>query len=355
MKAYRRNIRFAMRFQYGYYQFMDHFFGRKRSFNWHKRSRTNFYKKLHQQLKDSGIGKVYPVDRRTDLTYKEFVKEYVRKGMPVILDGQAKDWDCVKNWSLDYFKNTYGDDKIVMVNQEYMERDYLELTLKEVIENIEKGKPNYYRFYPLLERHPERIKDFDYKWLRKHRSLTTIFEAFQVFIGADQTLTPLHNANQSNLFVQAYGEKKWKMYPNYYASIIDADPARNVYRQAPYKKDEGPFDPFNPNYDSPYTLYQYIDSFEANLKPGDVLWNPPYFWHAVRNEGNAIGVGYRWISPFYSWKMAPLYMFLDAFVTNPPFWKAYRLYKKDTNLLHMAEYDKLKDYEAKQKLEKQLI
>ena len=29
---------------------------------------------------------------------------------------------------------------------------------------------------------------------------------------------------------------------------------------------------------------------------------------------------------------------------NPPIWKAYKLYRKDVNLIHLAEYDKLDEY-----------
>ena len=349
MTNYKRNIGSWMRLQYGYYQFMDHFLGRKRSFRLHEKSRRNFYKKLHIKLKNSGKGTVTPVDRRTNLTLKEFREEYVKKGRPVILEGAAKEWESVKTWSLEYFKNLHGDDKVVLVDQQKMENGYEEFTLSEIIDGIKSGKGKYYRFYPLLDRHPEHIKDFDYKWLLERKNKATWFEAFQVFIGGEGSITPLHNANQCNLFVQTYGEKKWMLYPNYYAAIIDPDPVRNVYRGAPFKKESGPFDPFDPNYETPYTLFEYIDSYSVHLKPGDVLWNPPFYWHAVKNVGDSIGVGYRWLSPFYAFKCSPLYSFLDMCATNPPIWKAYKLYRKDINLIHLAEHNKLDDYLKAQK------
>lgn len=354
MKDFKRNIPFGMRFKYGYYQLMDHFFTRERSYKWHEKSRRKYYSKLHQKLKESGEGTVTPIDRRSDLTVKQFYKEYVRKGKPVILEGAAKEWPCVKEWSLDYFKKLHGDDEIVLVDQEHMENPYEMLTLGEIIDGIQDGKGKYYRFYPLLERHPEHLKDFDYKWLRDRRNKMTWFEAFQVFIGGDKSVTPLHNANQCNLFVQTHGEKKWSLIPNYYTPIIDPDPIRNAYRGAPYKSDEGSFNPFDPNYETPYTLYKYIDRYTAHLKPGDVLWNPPFYWHAVQNAGNSIGVGYRWLPPLYAWRISPLYMFLDLCATNPPIRKTYKLYRKDINLIHLAEYGRLDEYlEKKAKIQQQ--
>ncbi len=344
MQTFRKNIKFGQRFQYGYYQFMDHFLGRPRSFKMHEKGRRKFYKRLHKTLKDSGEGGIVPIERRKDLSLKEFKQTYMRYGVPVVLEGAAKDWPCVKNWSLQYFKDLHGDDEIVMVDQEYMENAYEKLTLADVIDGIREGNGKYYRFYPLLERHPEHLLDFDYKWLLERRNPMTWFEAFQVFIGGDGTVTPLHNANQCNLFTQVHGEKQWVLYSHYYSSVIDPDPVRNVYRGAPYKTEEGPFDPFNPNFETPYTLYKYIDGFSVHLRPGDVLWNPPFYWHAVKNVGDSIGVGYRWLPPMYAYKTSFLYSFLDMCAKNPPIWKAYKLYKKDINLIHLAEYGRLEEY-----------
>lgn len=340
----RKNMKRSQRFEYGIYQFLDHFLGRERSYAMTEKRRRRFYSKLHETLKASGPGKIIPVERRKDLSLKEFKNHYMKKGIPVILEGAAKDWPCVKKWSLEYFKRLHGDDEIVMVDQIQMHNPYEKMTLADVIDGIKDGSGQYYRFYPLLERHPEHILDFNYKWLRERRNPLTAFEAFQVFIGGEGTVTPLHNANQCNLFTQVVGEKKWVLYHHYHTAIVDPDPVRNVYRSAPFKKESGPFDPFDPDFETPYTLYKYIDGYSVHLKPGDVLWNPPFYWHAVKNVGNSIGVGYRWLPPLHCYKSSFLYSLLDTFAKNPPIWKAYKLYKQDINLIHLAEYGRLEEY-----------
>ncbi len=344
MGDFRRNIKTSQRIEYGFYQILDQFIGRKRVFKLLGKRRKKFYKNLTETLKKSGEGKIIPIQRRANLSKEEFINEYVKKGIPVVLEGAAKDWDCVKKWSLEYFKDLHGDDKIVRVEVDKPGYPYEETTLGNVIDNIRSGGSKYYRFYPLLDRHPEHLKDFDYKWLRERRNPRTWFEAFQVFIGGKGSVTDLHNANQCNLFVQVYGEKEWILYSQYHTMIIDPDPVRNVYRNGPKRNDIGQFDPFNPDYEKPYSLYKYIDGLSVHLHPGDVLWNPPFYWHCVRNNTDSIGVGYRWLPPLYSFKIAPLYMFLDMLATNPPFWKSYSLYKKDINLVHLAEYGNLDKY-----------
>ncbi len=350
MHQFKKNIKQTKRLQYGYYQFLDHLIGRKVSFKLHEKSRRKFFRSLHLELKKSGKGICTPVDRVKDLSLSDFKKKYLHPGKPVIMEGKAKDWECVKTWTLDYFKELYGNDIIAVFDDQGKGNHYEELTLGEIIDDINNEKEKYARFYPLLERHPEHIKDFDYTWLKAHSNKWKSFEAFQVFIGGNGSVSPLHNANQSNLFVQVYGEKKWVIYPHYYSPIVDPEPIRNVYRSAPNREENKAFNPFD-TYTKAPELYQYIDSYSVHLKPGDILWNPPFWWHSVKNSGNSIGVGYRWISPFYTFKQNPLYTFLDLFAMNPPVWKAYSRYKKTPDQVLLDDWKATRLGEKRQKRE----
>ncbi len=349
MDDIKRNIPFGFRFKYGTYQWFDHFFGRKTLF----KDRSKYFERLEKVLKEKGESELKPIERRTDLSKTEFLNHYVAKGIPVVMEGAAKDWDCVSTWSPQYFKDLYGEDDIVLVDQNNSDYPYELIKLKDVIDNMQAGGSKYYRFYPLLSRHPERLKDFDYNWLKERRTRPLVFDSFQVFMGGRGTYTPLHNANQGNLFVQVYGEKKWVLYSHYYTPIIDPSPARNLYRNAPAKIDAGIFNPFEPDHKSPYHLYKYMEGISVHLKPGDVFWNPPFYWHAVQNPTDSIGVGYRWLSPLNAYRRSPLYFSLDMMSFRPPIWKSIGLYKKDLNTLHLAEVRKLQ--EAKKKIEEQEV
>jgi hypothetical protein len=261
------------------------------------------------------------------------------------LEGAANDWACVKNWSFEYFKDLHGDDEILLVQLQKEGYPYETITLKEVINNMQTGGGKYYRFYPLLERHPEHVKDFDYTWLLQHRNKINWFEAFQVFMGPKASATGLHNAGSCNVFVQVYGKKHWKLFPPYYTMVLDPNPVKNVYRHAPMRSDKGvPFDPFNPDYNRPFELFRYIDTLDAELNPGDILWLPPYYWHCVQNPTDSIGVSYRWLPPLYGFTVAPLYLFLDFLATDPPLWKGLKLVAKDSNLIYLAETGQLDEY-----------
>ena len=345
MSDYKRNIKIRQRIEYGLYQFLDHFFGRKRVEKVFRQSRRRFYKNLLETLQRSGEGRIIPIERRKNLSIKEFKDTYLKKGIPVIMEGAANEWNCVNDWSLEYFKKLHGDDEILLVQLQKEGYPYETITLGEVIDDMRTGGGKYYRFYPLLERHPEHIKDFDYKWLLQHKNTVNWFEAFQVFIGGKGSATGLHNAGSCNMFVQVHGKKHWRLFPPYYTMIIDPDPVKNVYRHAPMRSATvTPFDPFNPDYSRPFELFKYIDTLDAELGPGDVLWLPPYYWHCVQNPTDSIGVSYRWLPPLYGFTIAPLYLFLDFLATNPPLWKGLKLVAKDSNLIYLAETGQLDEY-----------
>lgn len=331
------------RLQFGCYQLLDHFFGRERVFKWFEKSRKSFFKDIHERLKIKGeLGKTIPIERRKSISLKEFKSQYVKKGLPVIIEGGAKEWGCVKNWSLNYFKDLYGEEEILFVDHEKMEDDYERMKLKEVIDGISTGKGKYYRFYPLLQRHPEHLKDFDYEWMLKVRHKRVFIENFQVFVGGKDSYTAMHNAHASNIFTQAYGEKEFYLYPPEQTIVFDPDPAQNVYRNASYRQGNV-FNPFDPDFDA-HPLFKYIDRIHVHLKAGDILYNPPYWWHAVKNPVDSIGVGYRWLAPFHTFKIAPLYFFLDLFTRNPSMFTAHKLAKKDVNLIQLAQTGRLKKY-----------
>jgi hypothetical protein len=348
----KKKITSSRSLKYGFYQFVYQFLGKQRGARIFGKGKQKFSAGLMEALKQSGKGKAIPVERRKNLSLEEFKNHYRRKGIPVVMEGAAKDWDCVKNWSLEYFKELHGKDVIALTNHK-LKDSYETTTLGDVIDNIRGGGGKYYRFYPLLFRHPEHIRDFDYKWLLERRNPFTWFEAWHVFIGGKGTITPFHMENQCNLFVQVYGKKKWIIYPNNYTMVLDPDPANHMYRSPALKSSEGLFDAFHPDFNS-YPEYQYINWLETELNPGDVLFNPCFNWHTVENETDSIGVGYRWVSPPYALKLAPLYAFLDLFMKNPSIFKSAKLYIEDTNLVRIVETGNLEKYLAEKKNKEQL-
>jgi hypothetical protein len=44
-----------------------------------------------------------------------------------------------------------------------------------------------------------------------------------------------------------------------------------------------------------FPLFRYVPKYTVHLKPGDVLYVPPWWWHEVTNHGETIGVPVRFL------------------------------------------------------------
>ena len=337
MEEFNRNFTSSQKRIHNLFQIADHFFGRQRAFKWTRKKRVKLYEDLAITLPKKGKGRVMEVDRVKDISIETLYRDYINKNRPVILEGAASNWNCVKTWGIDYFMAKHGEDKITVVGEIELDengvpkRDHYESSLRKELEDIKNGGKNYYKFYPLFFWHPEHYEDIDKHFLKERSKRFFSAESLQVFIGAKDTITNFHNASASNFFIQVVGEKEWYLAPNYYRPIFDPSPTDGMSRGAPVKTKKGPFDPFNPCFDKPYHLFEFMDMYHMVLKPGDVFYNPPYYWHAVKNNSFSIGMGYRWYDPSKIWKASPLYFCLDSFSS---FWWKVGKSIKDINLVH---------------------
>ena len=347
-KTFKNPFTLFQRFGYNFFQFLDHFFSRRIVVKVFGKIRYKLFLSISKTLEKKGTGKIIDVERRTNLSIKDFKKEYLKKGIPVVLEGAAKDWDCCKKWTPEFFKKQYGNDEVPLIDAIYLDQGVKFVPLEKVIDEVLDGKSSYLRFYNLLSKHPERFDDFDKNWLQKLKHKFSYVTFTQVFIGGNKSNTGLHNSHADNLFVQVHGEKEWILYPNHFAPLIDPPSTTGgTYRITPKRGKNGqPFNPFAPDFTT-YPLYKYIDGYRVILKPGDILYNPPYMWHSVKNNTDSIGLGYRWVNIRSAFKASPFYYFLDLCAFKPTYFKAYKWYKDDSNAEFLYAEKMLKKQQAR--------
>lgn len=317
---------------YNSFQVLDHFIGRPLTVKLLGGLRYKAFKRAAAKLEAAGEGRLIDIEYRTDLGLKEFNEHYVRRDIPVVFKGAALKWGSVKRWDFDFFSTHYGSDAVPLFDGDNPEAGIEYTPLSEVINRIKAGdKKAYFRFYNVLWRHPELRADFDHEWLQQHSHRNRYFESFQAFIGGAGSVTHIHNAHIANLFVQVHGVKEWVLYPNYYVPFIDPPSTLNgIYRNAPIRHGSFPFSPFSPNYEG-YPYWKYLNGYRVRLEPGDVLYNPPFVWHTVRNESHSIGIGYRWINAWHSLRCSPTYYLLDVMAYRPNYFKSLAMVRRDAN------------------------
>lgn len=319
---------------YNAFQVLDHFIGRRLVVKLLGGLRYRAFLSIAKTLQQQGEGRIIPVEYRTDLGLEEFRNYYVKRGIPVVFKGAAKEWPCVKQWDLRYLKDLHGNDPVPLLTAEgnNPEGGIEFTTLGRVIERIQSGDHRaYFRFYNMLTRHPEHSKDFDLDWLRAHSHKRKYLESFQAFIGGANSRTELHNSHIANLFVQVHGIKEWVLYPHHYVPFLDPVSTMNgIYRNTPARVGGKQFSPFTPDHEG-YPYYKYLDGYTVVLEPGDVFYNPPYMWHTVFNRTDSIGIGYRWANVWHSFKASPVYYMLDLLAYRPNYFKSIRMVRRDAN------------------------
>ena len=307
--------------EYQKWRILDHFFGTNSPSIRFKKNRDKTTLKLHSYLSNNNFKqKTKQIDRVSNISDKDLRTEYINKGIPVVIHGGAKTWTAVQKWSPDWLLKNYCDDKISLFDasiEKNSQVDYKvdDSTLRDVLEAMKiEDTSKYSRFNRILYDHPELIEDFDWNWLYNMRGNFSSGKTFQVFIGGKGTRTSLHSASENNLFTQVYGRKHWYLYPPDYDIVFTPPITRSPYFHSQ-------FDPDNPDYDS-FPNTKFITTWECELGPGDILYNPPSWWHHVTNKTNSIGVGFRWFNLKDSLKMSFTQTLLTIMSTNPPIWYA---------------------------------
>src|SRR6266404_1647631 len=102
--------------------------------------------------KDSSFDQI---DRRSNLSYDAFVREYVKRKRPVIITDGVKDWPALKTWNLEYFKARYGD--VLLPGKSMLVRDVI-----EEMGNSSEERPSSYAFSLSIPKlFPEMLRDLE--------------------------------------------------------------------------------------------------------------------------------------------------------------------------------------------------
>lgn len=281
-------------------------------------------------LQSHGPGRRLEVPSYRKLSEKCFVTNFVRRSLPVVFKGGAGEWDCVRNWDLDFFKQNYPQQEVLIWSDEdydsaSSEAEVKKQLLADFISDIQSGEVKYARFIPLLQNHPELRDSINQTWLQQYmgRGVFDWTRFYKLFIGAAGTRTPTHNAGDANFFVQIRGQKRWRLF------LTDTTPIMNPKANRTIFKTSG-FDPDLPDY-SRFPMARYMDYYDVILEPGDILYVPPYVWHHVTNLTPTIGVACRWTNLGNAFRASPLLAAMETFNTSPTLFGGFKMVLHDFN------------------------
>jgi hypothetical protein len=211
----------------------------------------------------------------------EFYERFVRNPHPVVLRGAARAMADSGDWTFENLLDRYGQEDVLLTTRE---RDGEEGRL----EALRSDKVYLHNSEILFRRHPELANDFPLDPLADLCGLEPTY--MQLFVGREGTGTPFHCAANWNWFFNLEGRKAWEivdprhgflLYPAAFAGVSAAMALCG----------------FADDYDKEFfPAFKWCPVYRVTLEPGDVLFNPPWWWHAIRNVSpTTVAVASRWM------------------------------------------------------------
>lgn len=248
-----------------------------------------------------------PVPRIFPPPAATFDADYVRRSRPVILRGALDDWPAMRTWSLDYFRQRFGDRELPVIREKdhshYDTRGglhYERIRLADYCALLADERPHdLYLSVRVHEALPELFADIrplvycaDAPWARS-----------RFWFGAPDTKGPLHRDLPENLYAQICGRKRFL--------LLDRGLTRLVYRHAFTSgvPNYSPVDAEQPDL-SRHPRFRDAPLWVAELAPGDLLYIPSLWWHQARSLTTSLAVNLWWVrGPKVAVaRMAELYM-----------------------------------------------
>ena len=211
---------------------------------------------------------------------EEFYKTFVERPHPVILRGFLKGTKLMQDYTFDKIVERFGEETVILTSQEkdgYMGKLKEVMNPKVYLHNSELLFNKYPELIDALETH--KLDDY----LHKKSSYA------QLFVGRQGTGAPLHNAGTWNFFYMIDGTKTWYFLDPYdfylaYPMWVPGHAAAIFCNLYPDQFDKKLFPAF-----------QYCPYYVADLQPGDILLNPPWWGHGIRNTSDkSVAVATRW-------------------------------------------------------------
>lgn len=240
---------------------------------------------------------------------------------PLIVRDFATDTRACKEWNLEYFDQNFGSIQLPVISnasvdeahQSYVNEhktQYEYLSLSELIKQIKEAKHCYLnnvsRIFGL---YPKILEDMELDNVYKYTGvdIKNNPNVSHMFFGSKGTGSTLHSSITGNFFYNVKGQKNWILVNPRWSKYL----LPNISKSGLFAVSH--FDILNAKEGD---AVLNVPRYEFQLNEGDLLFNPPWWWHAVKNESDyVIGCANRFTNYLAAFKNNPLYSFI--FFTHP--------------------------------------
>ena len=233
------------------------------------------------------------VERRSRLSWAEFVDRYYAASTPVVITDALAPWPSLSRWSPAYFKERFGDLVVEVTSgrdadplcDPNFKAHSVATKLGDFCDRVTSaGTTN--DFYLIannrLTEQPEFQPVFDdvrapHEYLDDRRYGGTML----MWFGPAGTVTPLHHDTANALFCQVYGRKKIVLFPPFELSLL-----RRMHHGV-----YSAIDVLAPDLEA-FPEFADLARREVTLSPGEALFIPVTWWHHVRALEVSINIAF---------------------------------------------------------------
>lgn len=227
-----------------------------------------------------------------ELTYSVFVREYVARNRPVVVENAAHGCPALSKWTPEFFKQRFGSTLVhvdrgepmafdafidsVLASREdaparYLHRLFIGPDLPELLSDLEPLNP--YAF-PRRLASPLMLRP----WRRPDGYLKLLIGG----IGGHFPVLHYDGENAHATITEFYGDKEFVLYP----------PERSVCM---YPKPDMPNQSQVTDIQQPdlqrFPLFAEAQQYHTVLRPGDMVFVPSRWWHSARVLSPSISIG----------------------------------------------------------------
>ncbi len=243
------------------------------------------------------------VDRRRDLSLREFKRDYFNPGRPVIMEGAIDHWKARFSWTFEGFRSRFQNTMVEAHRYEqgrYRPDNIQRLCLSDYIGKILANDWDAFPYYlrdnwSLFVKHKDLLNDFShpkyfFDWFRLIPGFMRR-PGLRIFIGPKGAITNMHTDIWGTHFwmAQLEGRKRW--------ILFSPDQRDFLYKNCWQVR------PDNPDLER-FPLFAKAKGLDCTVGPGDMIFLPSKWVHWVISLDPTISLTYNFMGsglfPFVS-------------------------------------------------------